>query len=102
MQNFSPQFLVKQKKLTLEFENKDAEKYLTVNMKEIGDTRKGKYDKFNYMKITCKESFAKEQILHVKADGEICGAIRIFPNSSVLRKKHPSLYTKSYGKYYGL
>ena len=72
----------KPKKLTFEFQNKEAEKYLTLNIKEIGDIRKGKYDKFNYFKITCKESFSKEQILYVKADGEICGAMRIHPNSS--------------------
>lgn len=77
----------KPKKLTFEFANKDAEKYLTLNMKEIGDIRKGKYDKFNYFKITCKESFSKEQILYVKADGEICGAMRIHPNSDKYVKR---------------
>lgn len=82
----------KPKKLTFEFANKDVEKYLTLNMKEIGDIRKGKYDKFNYFKITCKESFSKEQILYVKADGEICGAMRIHPNSDRYVKKISTIF----------
>ncbi|GAB0156708.1 hypothetical protein CHRYSEOSP005_19750 [Chryseobacterium sp. Alg-005] len=76
----------KPKKLSFEFRDKGAEKYLSLNKKEIGDVKKGKYDKFEYLKITCKESFDKEQILYVKADGEICGALRIHPNSSEFRK----------------
>ncbi|WP_326984686.1 hypothetical protein VUJ46_09200 [Chryseobacterium sp. MYb264] len=77
----------KPKKLTFEFKEKDAEKYLSLNVKEIGDVKKGKYDKYNYLKITCKESFSKEQILYVKADDEICGALRIHPNDSSVVKK---------------
>ena len=46
------------------------------------------------MKITCKESFAKEQILYVKADGEICGAMRIHPNSYTFRKNINILFLK--------
>lgn len=76
----------KPEKLTFEFKDQEAEKYLTLNIKEIGDIRKGKYDKFNYFKITCKESFSKEQMLYVKADGEICGAIQIHANSTSFRK----------------
>ncbi|KQR94377.1 hypothetical protein ASG01_00365 [Chryseobacterium sp. Leaf180] len=76
----------KPKKLTFEFKDKKAEDYLSLNIKEIGDVRKGKYDKYNYFKITCKKSFDQEQFLYVKADGEICGAIRIHPNSSAFLK----------------
>lgn len=82
----------KPKKLTLEFKDKESEKYLSLNLKEIGDIRKGKYDKFNYLKITCIESFAKEQILYVKADGEICGAIRIHPNSTQHQKHISTIF----------
>ncbi|MFC3161055.1 hypothetical protein SAMN05443633_101131 [Chryseobacterium arachidis] len=77
----------KPKKLTLEFKEKDAEKYLSLNLKEIGDVKKGKYSKYNYLKITCKEAFSKEQILYVKADDEICGALRIHPNDTAVVKK---------------
>lgn len=75
----------KPKKLTLEFKDKKTEDYLSLNLKEIGDVKKGKYDRFNYLKITCKESFDKEQILYVKADGEICGDLLIFRCLMVLK-----------------
>ncbi|VXB78746.1 MULTISPECIES: hypothetical protein [Chryseobacterium] len=77
----------KPKKLTIEFKDKEAEKYLSLNLKEIGDVKKGKYDKFNYLEISCKQEFSKEQILHVKADDEICGAMRIHPNDKNFVKK---------------
>jgi hypothetical protein len=69
----------KPQKLTFEFKDKDAEKYLSLNLKEIGVIKVGKYDKSNYLKITCKEQFSKEQMLYVKADGEICGAFNYSP-----------------------
>lgn len=84
----------KPKKLTLEFKEKKAEDYLSLNLKEIGDVKKGKYDKFNYLKITCKKSFDKEQILYVKADGEICGAMRIHPNSAQFRRNLNVVFMK--------
>lgn len=77
----------KPKKLTLEFKDPNAAKYLTLNLNEVVDLRKGKYDKYNYLKISCKETFSKEQILYVKADDEICGAIRIHPNDTNFVKK---------------
>lgn len=84
----------KPKKLSFEFKEKNAEDYLTLNLKEIGDIKRGKYDKFNYLKITCKESFDKEQILYVKADGEICGAMRIHPNSSQFKRNIKIAFVK--------
>lgn len=84
----------KPKKLTFEFKDKEAEKYLSLNIKEIGDIKKGKYDKFNYFKITCTESFSKEQVLYVKADGEICGALRIHPNAPAFLKKINVVFVK--------
>lgn len=84
----------KPKKLTFEFQNKEAEKYLTLNIKEIGDIKKGAYDKFNYFKITCKKSFDKEHLLYVKADGEICGAMRIHPNSKTFIRTIKVLFVK--------
>jgi hypothetical protein len=82
----------KPQKLTFEFKDKDAEKYLSLNLKEIGVIKVGKYDKSNYLKITCKEQFSKEQMLYVKADGEICGAFNIHPNSSAHVKKISALF----------
>ncbi|WP_419489223.1 hypothetical protein [Chryseobacterium bernardetii] len=82
----------KPQKLTFEFKDKDAEKYLSLNLKEIGVIKVGKYDKSNYLKITCKEQFSKEQMLYVKADGEICGALIIHPNSSAHVKKISALF----------
>lgn len=76
----------KPEKLTFEFKDKEAEKYLSLNIKEIGDVREGKYDKFNYLKITCNESFSKMQTLYVKADDEICGAMMIHPNAGTYVK----------------
>lgn len=77
----------KPKKLALEFKDKVAEKYLALNTNEIGGIKVGKYDKHNFLKITCKENFSKEQILYVKADDEICGVLHIHPNDSNFQKK---------------
>jgi len=82
----------KPKKLTLEFKDKESEKYLSLNLKEIGDVKIGKYDKFNYLKITCTEEFSKEQVLYVKADGEICGALQIHPNSKAYLKNISAIF----------
>lgn len=59
-------------KLTFEFKDKKGSEFFELNVKEINDIRKGKYDKFNYFKITCKKESPTEQLLYVKADGEIC------------------------------
>lgn len=84
----------KPEKITLEFEDKNATNFLTLNLKEVGDIKVGKYDKFNYLKITCKKSFDKEQVLYIKADGEICGAMKIHPNSSAFRRNINVLFLK--------
>ncbi|WP_419868502.1 zinc metalloprotease [Chryseobacterium sp. CT-SW4] len=82
----------KPKKLIFEFKDKEAEKYLSLNIKEIEDIKIGKYDKLNYLKITCKEQFTKEQLLYVKADGEICGTLLIHPNSSTHIKNISTIF----------
>lgn len=74
------------KKLTFEFRSPKAKEYFKLNIEEIGDIRDGKYDKYNYFKITCIKEFSTMQTLYVKADGEICGAMKIHPNSSTFRK----------------
>lgn len=74
------------KKLTLEFKDKNATKYFDINVTQIGDLKKGKYDKANYLKITCKEESPTEQIILVKADDKICGALRIHPNNKIFQK----------------
>lgn len=84
----------KPKKLTFEFKDKKGSEYFTLNIKEIGDIRKGKYDKFNYLKITCKKESPNEQILYVKADGEICGALKIHPNTATYQKKINVVFVK--------
>lgn len=84
----------KPKKLTFEFKDKKGWEYFTLNLKEIGDIRKGKYDKFNYFKITCKKESPTEQILYVKADGEICGALKIHPNTAAYQKKINVVFVK--------
>jgi hypothetical protein len=75
------------KKLTLEFKDKEASKYLSLNVQQISDLSKGKHTKANYLKISCNKAFATMQTLYVKADGEICGAIKIHPNSTNFQKK---------------
>ncbi|MGM5629918.1 phage baseplate assembly protein V [Apibacter raozihei] len=92
--NLKIQIEEKPKKLTFEFKDKKGSEYFTLNLKEIGDIRKGKYDKFNYFKITCKKESPKEQILYVKADGEICGALKLHPNTAAYQKKIDVVFVK--------
>ncbi|OXA71694.1 hypothetical protein B0A56_13980, partial [Flavobacterium columnare NBRC 100251 = ATCC 23463] len=61
------------KKLTLEFKEKEATKYLSLNVQQISGLNKGKNTKSNFLKITCNKAFDTTQTLYVKADGEICG-----------------------------
>ncbi|WP_264857519.1 hypothetical protein, partial [Capnocytophaga catalasegens] len=70
------------KKLTFEFADDDATTYLKLNKTEITDIREGKYTLYNQLSIECIKEFDDIQILYVKADDEICGAIKIHPNSS--------------------
>jgi type VI secretion system secreted protein VgrG len=81
-------------KLTFEFKDKKGSEFFELNVKEINDIRKGKYDKFNYFKITCKKESPTEQLLYVKADGEICGAIRIHPNTPQYQNKIKVVFVK--------
>ncbi|WP_264857543.1 hypothetical protein, partial [Capnocytophaga catalasegens] len=60
--------------------------YLKLNKTEITDIREGKYTLYNQFSIECIKEFDEIQILYVKADEEICGAIKIHPNSSEFRK----------------
>ncbi|MEC5396031.1 phage baseplate assembly protein V, partial [Bergeyella sp. RCAD1439] len=69
------------KKLTFEFKDKEAEKCLKLNVKRITGLQKGKKDFYNYIKITCINSFSKQHTLLVKADDKVCGAMKIHPNS---------------------
>ena len=92
--NLKIEIAEKPKKMTFEFKDKSAKDFLSLNIKEIGDIRDGKYDKFNYLKITCNKSFDTEQVLYVKADDEICGAMRIHPNSAKFRKEFKAVFIK--------
>lgn len=76
----------KPKKLTFEFANDDATDYLKLNKNSITDIREGKYTLYSQLTIKCVKEFEEMQILYVKADDEICGAIKIHPNSSEFRK----------------
>jgi len=75
----------KPKKLTFEFAN-DATTYLELNKTEITDIREGKYTLYNQLSIKCIKEFDDIQILYVKADDKICGAMKIHPNTSQFRK----------------
>jgi len=68
-------------RLTLEWENSAASAALEVNLQAIGDIRQGRYDKFNYLTIRCKQAFNTAHTLQVKADGQVCGAVRVLPNA---------------------
>lgn len=84
----------KPEKLTFEFKDKKANEFFDLNINEIEDIRTGKYDKVNYFKITCKKDSPTEQILYVKADEEICGAIKIHPNTEAYQKKINVVFVK--------
>lgn len=76
----------KPRKLTFEFKDKNAEKYLQLNKKQIEDIKTGEDRKMNYLVICCAEEFDTEQTLYVKSDGVICGALSILPNAKQFRK----------------
>jgi hypothetical protein len=82
------------KKLTLEFKDSDATKYLSLNVNKISGLSKGKSTKANFLKITCNKSFPAIQTLYVKADDAICGAIEIHPNTSSFQKKINVVFIK--------
>lgn len=92
--NFKIEIKEVPKKLTLEFKDPKASEYITSNISEIGDIKKGKYEKFDYLKINCIKSFDTEQLLYVKADGEICGALKLHPNSLSYRKNINVVFVK--------
>ena len=75
------------KELTFEFKNKKASDHLTLSVNKISSIKKGKYDIADYLKITCTKDFSTHELLYVKADGEICGAIRIHPNAPAFERK---------------
>jgi hypothetical protein len=81
-------------KLTFEFKNKKASEYYNLNIKEIGDIKKGEYDKQDYLKITCIKECPVMQTLYVKADGEIFGALKIHPNTPKFQKKIDVVFIK--------
>ncbi len=82
------------KKMTLEFKDKETSKYLSLNIQEIIGFSKGKSIKLNYLKITCNKAFDTMKTLYVKADGEICGAIKIHPNTLQFQKKINVVFIK--------
>jgi hypothetical protein len=73
------------KELTFEFKDKNAANHLSISVNKITKIKKGKYDVNNYLKITSLKEFSTDEILYVKADGEICGAIRIHPNTAAFQ-----------------
>lgn len=82
------------KKLTLEFKEKEATKHLSLNVQQISGVTKGKSTKTNFLKITCNKAFDTIQTLYVKADGEICGALKIHPNTPKFQKKINVVFIK--------
>ncbi|MFK7050956.1 hypothetical protein FLACOL_02463 [Flavobacterium columnare] len=82
------------KKLTLEFKEKEATKHLSLNVQQISGLSKGKHTKSNFLKITCNKAFDTMQTLYVKADGEICGALKIHPNTPKFQKKINVVFVK--------
>lgn len=82
------------KKLTLEFKEKEATKHLSLNVQQINGLSKGKHTKSNFLKITCNKAFDTIQTLYVKADGEICGALKIHPNTPKFQKKINVVFVK--------
>ncbi|MBF6653816.1 hypothetical protein C3B47_13170 [Flavobacterium columnare] len=82
------------KKLTLEFKEKEATKHLSLNVQQISGLSKGKQTKSNFLKITCNKAFDTTQTLYVKADGEICGTLKIHPNTPKFQKKINIVFVK--------
>jgi hypothetical protein len=59
--------------------NKKDPDYFTFNVTSL-PIKSGKYDLNNFLEITCTQSFKKDQIVEILADGEPCGWLKILAN----------------------